>query len=289
MLFPLLVLLPLSHIFQERFASCFIDNNFTHVQSNNILSLLQSHSCFHNLPKDVRTLLNTPRVKTIVSNVEPGKYIHFDLEANIIEVLSCFPIDSLPNQINIDFNTDGCNLNRLASIKHIKPIIVEVYKGSAKPYNLNLFFKKFIANIKKILASGGIIFKKKKSIRLRCFITDAPTRTFILNHTSHLSCHPCSKCIVCGIRCERRYIFSDEEHHKEDTSPLSLLLIRKMVSQVPFEYAFDLSWSNEKIVICLGSSLCPIRPVSNCNHICPIEPVSDQVYVRSENFIVFDP
>lgn len=204
---------------------------------------MQSHSCFHYLPKDVRTLLNTSRAETIVSKVEPGEYIHFDLETSIIEVLSCFSIGSLPNQIDID--TDGCNLDksgsvhiwpiqcRLANVRHIKPIIVGIYKGSAKPYNLNLFFEKFISDIKKILASGRIIFKKKKlPIRLRCFIADAPARAFILNHTSHLSCHPCSKCKVSGIRCERRYVFPDidhslrtdeeyirgldEDHHKEE-------------------------------------------------------------------------
>ncbi|KAL6421441.1 hypothetical protein ACFW04_013896 [Cataglyphis niger] len=164
----------------------------------------------------------------IVSKIEPDEYIHFDLEASIIEFFSCFSIDYLPNQIDIDFNTVGCNLDRW------------IYKGSAKPCNSNLFFEKFIADIKKILARE--IFKKKKlSIRRRCFITDTPARTFILNHTSHLSCHLCFKCKVCGIRCERRYIFSGsdhslrtdeeyvrglgEDHHKEDTSPLSLLLI----------------------------------------------------------------
>lgn len=160
--------------FQEKLASCFIDNHLTHVQSNNILSLLRSHSCFHYLPKDVRTLLNTPRVKTIVFKVEPGEYIHFDVETSIIEVLSCFPIDSFPNQIDIDFHTDGLNLDksgsmhiwpiqcRLANMKHMRPIIVGIYKGTAKPYNANLFFEKFIADIKKIIANGGIIFKKKE-------------------------------------------------------------------------------------------------------------------------------
>jgi len=178
--------------FQEKLASCFIDNHLTHVQSNNILSLLRSHSCFHYLSKDVRTLLNTPRVKTIVFKVEPGEYIHFDVETSIIEVLSCFPIDSFPNQIDIDFHTDGLNLDksgsvhiwpiqcRLANMKHMRPIIVGIYKGTAKPYNANLFFEKFIADIKKIIANGGIIFKKKKlPIYLGCFIADAPARALI--------------------------------------------------------------------------------------------------------------
>lgn len=35
--------------FNERLASCFTDNNLTHVQCNNILALLRTHSCFFNL------------------------------------------------------------------------------------------------------------------------------------------------------------------------------------------------------------------------------------------------
>lgn len=107
--------------FQEKLASCFVDNHLTHVQGNSILSLLRSHSCFRDLPKDVRTLLNTPRVKIIVSKVEPGEYIHFDVETSIIEALSRFSINSLPNQIDIDFHTDGCNLDKSGSV-HFWPI-----------------------------------------------------------------------------------------------------------------------------------------------------------------------
>lgn len=68
---PLLVL-QLSHHFEKNWLSVLINNNFTHVQGNNILSLLKTHSCFHNLLKDVRTLINTPRDKVITSKVDPG-------------------------------------------------------------------------------------------------------------------------------------------------------------------------------------------------------------------------
>lgn len=53
--------------FRERLASCFVDNNLTHIQGNSLLSLLRTHPCFSNLPKDVRTLLNTPRNSAVVS------------------------------------------------------------------------------------------------------------------------------------------------------------------------------------------------------------------------------
>lgn len=62
--------------FREQLASCFVSNNLTHVQGNSILSVLRTHSCFSSLPKDVRTLINTPRKPAVVSNVESGQYIH---------------------------------------------------------------------------------------------------------------------------------------------------------------------------------------------------------------------
>lgn len=71
--------------FREQLASCFVDNNLTHVQGNNILSLLRTHLCFSNLPKDVRTLIGTPRRRVVVSNVEPGQYVHFDLARTLVQ------------------------------------------------------------------------------------------------------------------------------------------------------------------------------------------------------------
>jgi len=47
---------------------------------------------------------------------------------------------------------------------------------------------------------------------LKCFIADAPARAFILNHRSHTSNRPCSKCKISGTRCEGRYTFRGVVH-----------------------------------------------------------------------------
>lgn len=141
--------------FRERLASCFINNNLTHAQGNSILSLLRTHSCFNNLPQDVRTLLDTPRTRAILYNVQPGEYIHFDVETKIIKNLSHISksFASTINQLEIDFNTDGCSLDksgsiqiwpiqcRIANIKHAKPMVVGVYRGPHKPCDPNIFWK----------------------------------------------------------------------------------------------------------------------------------------------------
>ncbi|XP_026829221.1 uncharacterized protein LOC113562841 [Ooceraea biroi] len=256
-------------LFRERLASCFVSNNLTHVQGNSILSVLRTHPCFSDLPKDVRTLLNTPRNPAVISNVEPGEYIHFDLEAILIENVSVVPFVSTIKELKLDFNTDGCNLDksgtvhiwpiqcRIVNIQCTKPIVIGIYKGSQKPHDANIFFEKFVADIIRIISNGGIICCGNKiPIRLRSFIADAPARAFILNHRSHVS--TCSKCKVCGVYTEGRVVFSgidhaprtdeeynrclDEDHHKDGKSALSSLPMG-MVSQVPFEYMH---------LVCLG-------------------------------------
>lgn len=78
--------------FQDRLATCFVNNNLTHVQCNNILSLLRTHICFSSLPKDVRTLLKTPRTPVVITKIGSENYIHFSLEKEIVKTLSCLGI-----------------------------------------------------------------------------------------------------------------------------------------------------------------------------------------------------
>lgn len=241
-----------SESFRECLASCFVNNNINHVQGNSILSVLRTHPCFSNLPKDVRTLLNTPQYPAFISNVEPGEYIHFDLEVKLVENLFDIPFISTLKELELDFNTDGCNLNksgtvhiwpiqcRIVNLQRTKPIVIGIYKGLHKPHDPNTFFEKFVADILRIISNGGIIYRGNKiPIRLRCFIADAPARAFILNHRSHVSSQPCSKCKVSGIYTEGRIVFSginhilrtdeeyircsDADHHKEGKSSLSSL------------------------------------------------------------------
>lgn len=256
--------------FSERLPSCFVHNNLTHVQCNSILSLLRTHPCFSSLPKDARTLLRTPQNRVIVYKVEPGEYIHFDLERKLVESLENASFVTV-GELVLDFSTDGCNLDkagtvhiwpiqcRIVNIQYTKPIVIGIYKGAQKPYDPNVFCEKFVTDIKAIISNGGINYNNIKiPIRLRCFIADAPARAFILNHRSHMSSQPCSKCKVSGTYIEGRFVFTginhsvrtdeeyircfDEDHHKEGTSPLLLLPIN-MVSQVPFEYMH---------LVCLG-------------------------------------
>ncbi|XP_032690466.1 uncharacterized protein LOC116853466, partial [Odontomachus brunneus] len=210
--------------YRERLASCFVNNNFTHVQGNSMLSLLRTHPCFSNLPKDVRTLVSTPR-NNVVSKVEPGEYIYFDLEASLIEYVSNFSLATTLSEIVLDFQIDWCALDRagtihlwpiqcrIINIEQAQPIIVGIYKGLEKPRDPNSFFQAFIKDIQIIIDNGGINFNGNRiPIQLRCFIADAPARAFILNHRGHMSSKPCSKCKVSGTICEGRNVFNGINH-----------------------------------------------------------------------------
>jgi len=93
------------------------------------------------------------------------------------------------------------------------PVVIGIYKGTQKPNDPNIFFNKFITDLRIIISNGGINFCGNKiPIKLRCFIADAPARAFILNHRGHMSFRACSKCKVSGTQIEGRCIFNGINH-----------------------------------------------------------------------------
>ncbi|XP_071581909.1 uncharacterized protein [Temnothorax nylanderi] len=249
-------------LFKDCLIALLMDNNMSHVQGNNILALLRSHQCFSYLPKDVRTLLRTPKTPVELFDVEPGEYLHLGFESALINSLQSTSPSLIPRSLQVDFSTDGATLDnsgnivlwpiqcRIANIPNAKPEVVGIYRGSRKPSSASQFFSRFVVDINSVIDNGGILYQDTKfPVTLRCFVADAPARAFILNHKSHMAANPCSKCTVTGQYFDGRMVYIsldntprtdenymlqiDEEHHK-GPSPLSDLPFG-MVSQVPFE------------------------------------------------------
>ncbi|XP_067204123.1 uncharacterized protein [Linepithema humile] len=210
--------------FQKSLASAFIKCNLTHTQGNIILNTLRSHECHSFLPKDTRSLLNTPRESIPVRTMYPGQYLHIGFKVAINNILKEIFPNQIPLVLEIDWNTDGASLNKTGK-KQIWPIQISVNNiPNSKPQVV------------------GIYIGNKKP--------DAPARAWLLNHYGHTSRHACGKCWVVGIRYEQRMIFlgtnhrlrTDEEYirmtdydHHKGISPLSRLPMG-MVTQVPVEY-----------------------------------------------------
>ncbi|XP_026668397.1 uncharacterized protein LOC113464183, partial [Ceratina calcarata] len=222
--------------FRERLASYIVDNNLTHAQGNNLLSLLRSEasSCPHvtmssllSLPKDVRTLLGTARGSIVISVVPPGEYIHFNVQSQILKELvnSSHVTYSNLTELQLDMHTDGCALDksgyihvwpiqcRIANLPNSRPIVLGIYKGKQEPSDPNGFFDKVITDIKLLISSGGITFNGYTiPITVRCFIADALGRAFILNHLGHVSYKPYSKCTIRGVQVQNRTVFNGVHH-----------------------------------------------------------------------------
>jgi len=61
-----------------------LNNNITHSALDNLLVILRKHSCFSNIPKDSRTILQTKSIdNTCMRIIDSGKYYHFGLGSGI--------------------------------------------------------------------------------------------------------------------------------------------------------------------------------------------------------------
>lgn len=71
-----------SESLKEKLKHWAIKFNISHVAFTALLTILQLHSCFSNLPVDARTVLSTPRQVSLFS-VKPGHYAHIGLEVGL--------------------------------------------------------------------------------------------------------------------------------------------------------------------------------------------------------------
>lgn len=257
-------------ISRRKIKNAFLSAALTHKQGNIILKTLRENpfNLLH-LPKDSRTVLNTPTfvASRFIHHVAGGEYLHVGFKDSLLRKLKMIPVHQLPDSIEIEFSTDGGRLDksgvwqfwpiqfRIINIADKRPMIVGVFKGRHKPSNAHDFFDMFITEINEIIDSGGIRIRDRiLPLRIRCFVADAPARALILNHYGHNSANACSKCKVEGHRCELpgyrgTMIFvgtrhplrtdeeykncTDEDHHRGE-SPLSLLPMG-LVTAVPFD------------------------------------------------------
>lgn len=185
----------------------------SNVPKNDINSLLQQilRSEGMDLPKDVRTLMNTPRSHEII-NINPGTYIHLGLKKMLLIILN-FNINNLKNlqEVFLSFNIDGLPLAH-SSKQQFWPILCSIinvpqlsklvfavglyFSTHKKPESIEDFFNLFI-NEAVELANNGICFNNKViRINIKQVICDSPAKAFLLNvkgHNAHVGCTTCTE------------------------------------------------------------------------------------------------
>ncbi|CAH0561688.1 unnamed protein product [Brassicogethes aeneus] len=137
-------------------------------------------------------------------------------------------------------------------------MIIGIYWGKGKPSDLTKFLQSFLeaATATEILKEGIIVKNTLKIIKIRSFICDSPSRSFLKGVANFNSQHGCQKCTVEGQysylsrtnyfpqkACEKRTDYGfrtkqDELHHKYD-SPLLKLPI-DMIQDFPIGYSLHL-------------------------------------------------
>lgn len=164
-----------------------LKHQITHIAIDDVLQIF-IESGIPDIPKDSRTLLQTPRKVNIV-NIAGGQYWHNGF-GDIQKILSTY--NTIPTKISLKFNMDGLPINRssktefwpiLCAINEFpnhQPIIVGIYCGMTKPKNLEDYLKLFVADLQNILQHGLMVNGKSHiEVAIYCFICDTPARSFL--------------------------------------------------------------------------------------------------------------
>ncbi|EFN60348.1 hypothetical protein EAG_01321, partial [Camponotus floridanus] len=246
--------------------------NISHAAANDLLKILKKYEHHKSLPKDVRSLMKTPR--NIQSNIthifEEGKYIHFGLEKGIRASIYKHYVN-LPQEICLNFNIDGLPVSKSSSGQfwpilaalvdnalYTEPFTVGIYYGTKKQENVNIFLQPLVLDMLLIKNQCGIFIDEKLiPVKKNAFVCDAPARAFIAGIKNHTGYFGCTKCICEGDFIENRVVFLEykcslrtdmsfknrmqPEHHR-----ISSILENTgigLVSQLPLDYMH---------LVCLG-------------------------------------
>jgi hypothetical protein len=156
------------------------------------------------LPKDGRTLLQTPRNYEIKTLASGGNYYHFGIETGIHTYLQ-YNILPTENKILLQFNIDRFPLFKssntefwpiLCLLKNssTKPFIVGLSCGKKKPAKQVDFLHDFLVELQRLLTEGSLFNGVHFTVLIDCFVCDAPARAYLKNTKSHNSYFGCEKC-----------------------------------------------------------------------------------------------
>lgn len=256
--------------FSNWLCSWALKHNITHTALSELLSKL--HTCdYADLPKDARTLLNTPRNSIVEIWAENESFFHYGLKKSIIEQLkrACIKFIMENKVIMIDLNIDGLPiskssksqiwpiLGKIYGDKAFIPFVISAYHGHSKPSSIDKFLTPFCQEYN-ILRNTGLIFNEKKyTIQIRSVICDSPARAFVTCTKSHNGYFGCGKCMQEGTYSNRHMLFLEstaplrtdenfknriqEDHHTGVSAFESIQL--PMVSRFPLDYMH---------LVCLG-------------------------------------
>lgn len=189
---------------RDKIRSWIIQYKVSHNSANCILKIMKSEGL--NIPKDVRTLMKTPKIYEIVPLGSDGSYVHYGLRNMLLPLLTKYInyID-FSNTLKLGINIDGIPITK-SSKSQLWPILISVincsqisnivlsigiFRGTKKPVNIKSYFHPFIVDISSLLDTGMKINCIDFKFEIGYIVCDAPAKAFLLNvkgHNAYFGC-----------------------------------------------------------------------------------------------------
>lgn len=190
-------------------------NHIPHNFSNKLLSILL-HYTSAPFPRDIRTLLKTPR-KIDSEKMADGEYCHYGLKKKIDEFLEKY-IKNFPEKDSIKlfafvdgFPTSKSSDKSAWVISISETLFNQVstvggYYGETKP-PANIFLRKFVNELKEVIAEGVKKGKIVYQVILKGLTCDVPAKSFVLGIKGHNGYNACLNCDIHGQSLKRTVYF----------------------------------------------------------------------------------
>jgi len=207
---------------QDKLSQLIAKYHISHNCVNELLVILRSEGL--DVPKDVRSLLKTPKSKSHnIIQMDNGSYIHIGIEQMIKPILYTYfnSIKDL-NLIQLSVHVDGLSISdsskssfwpiliSFINVLEINKIVIPVgifHSRSKKPGSVHYFFDPFITEMKSIFENGIEIKQKLFHFSISQIVCDAPAKAFVLNVKYFNAYHSCNSCLEEGEFISRRMSF----------------------------------------------------------------------------------
>lgn len=225
---------------------------------NSLLSVLKPYEGIPMpfIPKDARTLLNTPQnLKLNYRNVEPGIYFHFGLKEGIHKNIMDNLVENI-STIKVAIGVDGLPLAKssgsqfwpiLAYIMEPFPLkkknvfLVGLYHGYEKPKDSDCFMLDFVSEAIHLSTHGIKINNKILPVVIHLMCCDAPAKSFLLKIKGHSGFFSCTRCHIEGdylcnrvcfpyshqkmtSRTHANYLLKVDEDHHTNSDKISIIV-----------------------------------------------------------------
>lgn len=209
-----------------------------------LLNILISHG-HTELPKDARTLLQTPKIVPVEDKFG-GQYTYLGIENQIRKKIG---MNAINNQIiKLNLNIDGLPLFK-SSNKNLWPILgcivyntntnttpfpIALFCGDGKLSDCTDFLKDFLTEYKELNENGLTVNENHYFCKINALVCDAPARQYLKCIKSHNGYYSCERCMIKGESIERRMIFdSIHEPPRLTESFKSLVYVGYQIGKSP--------------------------------------------------------